>query len=239
MVKSAASRQQGFSMVELVLILAFIPVILLAIYQLFDTGSATYRSGQRKVDVQQNARVALDETVRQLRMAGYFPENFDANPANDLPPTAMKLQVATSNGLALLGDTDGSGQSKVFLFCLNGNTVIRKWSVTGGAVTGPAAAYTCTVENVPNQRVGDVLAENITGLAFTYYDATNTLIPVPATNPPGLDNEALSAVPAFASTTNRGNVRTVVITLTAREDIPHQAPQIYTLTSSVRLRNVN
>jgi prepilin-type N-terminal cleavage/methylation domain-containing protein len=239
MVKGAASRQPGFSMVELVIGLAIFLLVLLGIYQLFDTGSATYRSGQRRADVQQNARVALDETVRQLRMAGYFPENFDANPANDLPSTAMKVQVATSNGLAVLGDTDGSGESRVLLFCLNGSTVIRKWAVTGGAVTGPAAAYTCSVENVPNQRVGDVLAESITGLTFTYYDATNTLIPVPATNPPGLDDEGLGAVPAFGSTTNRGNVRTMVITLTAREDIPHQAPQIYTLTSSVRLRNVN
>ncbi|HEX9898108.1 MAG TPA: prepilin-type N-terminal cleavage/methylation domain-containing protein, partial [Candidatus Methylomirabilis sp.] len=61
------SRQQGFSLIELVIGMAIFLLVLLAVYQLFDTGSATYRSGQRKVDVQQNARVALDEVVRQLR----------------------------------------------------------------------------------------------------------------------------------------------------------------------------
>ena len=35
----------------------------------------------------------------------------------------------------------------------------------------------------------------------------------------------------------RAAVRRVVITLTARESVPNQPPQTYTLTSDVRLRN--
>jgi prepilin-type N-terminal cleavage/methylation domain-containing protein len=234
------SRQQGFSLLELVIGMAIFLLVLLAVYQLFDTGSATYRSGQRKADVQQNARVALDQIAREIRMAGYFPENFPtATLVNPQP-----IQVAQTGGLVILGDADGSGASKLFLYCLSGTTVLRKWTaLTGGAVTGPPQAYTCSEETVPG-RVGAVLAENIalgTGLRFTYYDAANTPLPNPPTAPYQLDNEGLGGVPPFASLLQRGAVRTIVITVVATEGVPGpgQPPQSITLTSSVRLRNLN
>ena len=68
---------------------------------------------------------------------------------------------------------------------------------------------------VPACNGGMVLAQNVTNPnIFTYFDASN--------NP--------TADPAA--------VRRVVVTLTATEDVPGQQPQTYTLTSSVRLRNL-
>ncbi len=68
---------------------------------------------------------------------------------------------------------------------------------------------------VPACNGGMVLAQNVTNpIIFTYFDASN--------NP--------TADPAA--------VRRVVVTLTATEDVPGQQPQTYTLTSSVRLRNL-
>jgi prepilin-type N-terminal cleavage/methylation domain-containing protein len=240
MQSQASRRPSGFTLIELLIAMSIFLLILLAIYQLFDTNRATYVSGTRRVDVQQNARVAMDEIAREIRMANYFPENFDTNTGNDLV-NARPIQIAQNNALAIFGDADGSGTSKIFLYCLNGTNVIRKGAVTGGGVTGPAQAYQCTTENVPNVRVGDILAENITFLQFTYYDANNTAVPDPPNSPYTLDAEGLGAVPPFAATAERGAVRTVVITLTARETvpIPGQQAQSYTLTSSVRLRNLN
>lgn len=262
MIKSRSSRQQGFSLVELVIGLTVFLLVLLAVYQLFDTGSATYRSGQRKVDVQQNARVALDEVVRQIRMAGYWPENFDASLANDLPVTSIGFHVGMSNGLAVYGDLDGTcnlaqaqvpGQScpapssNVFVFCVDTDKPNRKVYIRRGrGPTGAAASYTCTsgdilaeLADLTFRRDSDTIIDNTAWLTFTYYDENNALIPVPAAAPKGLDSEVLGAVPVFGSTTNRRNIRTVVITLVAREDAAHQDPQIYSLTSSVRLRNFN
>jgi prepilin-type N-terminal cleavage/methylation domain-containing protein len=254
------SRQQGFSLLELVIGMAIFLLVLLAVYQLFDTGSATYRSGQRKADVQQNARVALDEAVRQLRMAGYFPENYNTSAADNLV-TPRAIHVAASTGLAVYGDLDGSctadpcaapASSNVFLYCVETDTAARKVYIRRkkGPI-GDARSYQCN-SNIPAGASTDILAEladltfnrdstNIinttTWLTFTYYDTNNALIPVPAGS--GLDNEGLGGVPPFASTTDRARVRTVVLTLVLREDIAHQAPQIYSLTSSIRLRNLN
>ncbi len=221
--------QKGFTLVEILISLSVFVLVLLAIYQLFDSSRATYSSGQTRVDVQQNARVALDEMVRELRMAGYFPENYDNSIGP--PPTGNDLvnpqpiQVATNAGLAVYGDPDATGASGYFLYCLDGSTVRRRRSTVSGT-----SAFSCSG--------GDILAENITGLQFAYLDGNNTPIPNPPTAPYRLDSQVLGAVPDFTTTTQRRAVRTVVITLTAREDVPGQSPQIYTVSSSVRLRNL-
>ena len=239
-------RPGGFTLIELLIAISVFLLVLLGIYNVFDTSRQTYLSGTRKVDVQQNARVALDQIAREIRMAGYFPENYPTSTLTN--PQA--IHIAQSNGLAILGDADGSGASKVFLYCLAGTNVIRKWTAVtfvGGAIN-PAppytsTAYTCTEENAAG-RVGAVLAQNISTLRFTYYfhDAvtTPTPIPNPPTLPYTLDGEGLGNIPAFASIAQRGTVRTVVITLVATESVPGPGvqPQSYTLTSSVRLRNV-
>ncbi len=219
--------REGFTLIEILISVSIFALVLIGIYNLFDTGRATYVSGQRKVDVQQNARAALDEIVREIRMTGYFPENF--------PPTAPLLvnpiQVATNAALAVYGDLDGSGASQVFLFCLDGSLLRRRVAAQGGV-----SAYTCpSGQNLPDT----VLAEYVTSLSFTYLAAGNTPIPNPLTASYQLDSQALGAVPSFATTTQRGAVSTVLITLTATEVVPGQQPQTYTLTSSVRIRNPN
>jgi hypothetical protein len=87
----------------------------------------------------------------------------------------------------------------------------------------------------------EVMAESIIGLRFTYYDANDTPIPDPPGTPYTLDGEGPGGVPTFVDTTQRGAVRRVVVTLTARELVPGQPgqTQTYTLTSDVRLRNSN
>ena len=212
------------TLLELIIGAAIFLVVLLAAYQVFDASHATYSSGQRKVDVQQNARAAMDELMRQIRVAGYFPENFTIPPP--ATPLVNPIQVAANNALAIYGDVDGSGASNVFLYCLDG-TLLRRTRAAQGA----AAAYTCAS--------GDIVADNITSLSFTYFDANNNPVPNPPAAPYRLDGEGVGAAPAFASTAERGAVRSVLITLTAQEDVPFQQAQTYTLTSSVRLRNLN
>jgi hypothetical protein len=161
--------------------------------------------------------------VRQIRMAGYFPENITTPPAN--PLLANKLEIATDAALAVAGDLDGSGTTSAFFFCLDSAGL----KVVKGA-RGNAATYTCSN--------GNVLAESITSLTFTYYDDVNNVpVPNPPTAPYQLDSQLVGVAPSFAITTQRGAVKRVVIRLTARETVANQPAQTYTLTSDVRLRN--
>src|SRR3989475_5079130 len=84
--------QDGFTMVEMLIALSIFLLILMGVFQIFEPSNAAYVSSERKLGVQQNARIAMDMIVRQIRMAGYFPENFDTDTTNDV---ANSVQIAT------------------------------------------------------------------------------------------------------------------------------------------------
>jgi Tfp pilus assembly protein PilW len=196
-------------------------IVLLGIYLVFDAHHKIFASGESRADVQFNARYTMAQMARQIRMAGYFPENFATPPA--APASTNGLQVATDTALAIRGDADGSGTSNVFLFCVPAGTTNL---IRVKAAVGTLAAYTCAG--------GTILGRNITNLAFAYFGANNAPI-----TPAPLDGETVGAIPAFGSTAQRSLVRRVVITLTATEAVPGQQDQVYTLTSDLRLRNLN
>lgn len=221
MARRRPQGQAGFTIVEILVALSIFLLVLMGIMQVFEPSNMAMQSSQRKLTVQQNGRVAMDLMVRQIRMAGYFPENIDTNNANDQSNT---VEVATNAAIAVAGDLDGSGVTNTFLFCLDSGGLRR---VQG--VRGVAGSYSCSN--------GAVLAEGVTSLAFAYYDGNNNPVPNPPSTPYQLDGQAAGAAPSFASTTQRAAVRRVVISLTARENVPGQPPQTYTLTSDVRLRN--
>ena len=215
------SRSAGFTIVEVLVALSIFVVILIGIMQLFEPSSLGYPAAQRAMNAPRNGRVAMDVMARQIRMAGYFPENIDSNNGND---QSNSVELATDTALAVAGDLDGTGVSTTFLFCLDSGGVRR--------VQGPRGApgsYTC--------RSGAVLADGVSRLGFAYYDGNNNPVPNPPTSAYALDGQAVGAPPSFGTTGQRSAVRRVVITLTATEAVPNQPPQTYTLTSDVRLRN--
>lgn len=236
----AIRGQAGFTLVELMVAMSIFLLILVGIFQVFDPSHSAYLTSERKLGVQQNARVAMDVMSRQIRMAGYFPENVDqGGTANDVA-NPERLQVGTNAALAVAGDLDGAcadpaqttcaaNSSRAFTFCLDSsgppNSGLRR--VPGNL--GVAASYTCAG--------GDLLAESVTALSFAYFDSANNPVPNPPTGPYSLDGEGLGVAPAFVTTAERAAVRRIVITVTARENVPNQPAQTYTLASDVRLRN--
>ena len=96
-----SQNQKGVGLIEMMIYVVLSVIVLTSIYRLLDSNRATYASGESKMNAQQNARVGVDEIDRELRMAGYYPENFDADPANNitlipcsLPPTMPWLLQA-------------------------------------------------------------------------------------------------------------------------------------------------
>ena len=215
--------QDGFTLVELLITMSIFTLVLMGIFQIFEPSNAAYVSSEHRLGVQQNARISMDMVVRQIRMAGYFPENVDTDTTNDIA-NPVSVQVATDAALAVAGDLDGSGTSSAFLFCRDVSGLRR----VKGAL-GVATSYQCAT--------GDILAESVTRLSFAYYDANNNPVQNPPTAPFQLDGQPVGVAPTFINTTQRSAVRRVVITMTARESVPGQPDQTYTLTSDVRFRN--
>ena len=70
MMKSPGRSEKGFSLIELLIVVAVMGLIMGAIYSLFNVHRNTAYSQLEVVEVQQNLRVALDNISRDLRMAG-------------------------------------------------------------------------------------------------------------------------------------------------------------------------
>jgi prepilin-type N-terminal cleavage/methylation domain-containing protein len=218
-------QPRGFTLLEILVSMSIFLLIFLGIYEVFDTSHANYARGVRRVDVQQNARFAMEEMAKRIRLTGYFSENFDADPGNDLA-NPVTIQLATNNALAVYGDLDNSGPpSRVFLFCLNPDPTPPRSVFRKRSLIGDANALTCST--VGTTAADITMAENVTDLRFSYFDGNSNPIPNPVPAPP----YTLTAA-------QRQTVRMVVITLVATETIPGQLTSQYTLTSSIRLRNL-
>ena len=214
--------QRGFSILEGLISMVIFLGIMTIVMSVYAPSRLIYVRGERKADMQQNARLAMAEMSRQIRMAGYFPENF-ATPA-PIPAIADPIVLAADDALAIHGDADNSGASSVFLFCLDGDLLRRT-----RAAKDASAAYVCSG--------GDVLAEGVSNVRFTYYDADGNPLPDPPAAPFKLDDQDQGAVPDMDDTTQRGAVRRVVVTITAESPAGHEQTQDFSLGSDVWLRN--
>jgi prepilin-type N-terminal cleavage/methylation domain-containing protein len=214
--------QSGFTLLEVLISVSVFLLVLGTIVVALDSNRGTYVRGESKMDAQQSVRLALGEIAREVRMAGYFPENHPVPSTS--PSLGHPILVATHDTLAIHGDADGSGASHVFLYCLDGTTLRR-----GKAPLADATALWCPA--------GEILAENVSGLRFAYFGAENVPLPAAPDPPYALDDVGAGGSPDLDDTTERAAVQRVVVTLTVSETVRGQGPQVFTLGSEVRLRN--
>jgi prepilin-type N-terminal cleavage/methylation domain-containing protein len=85
-------RVKGLTLIELLIAMAISAILIAAIYRTFIGQHKVYTAQEQVVDMQQNARVAINRMMREIRMAGF------GNVSNLLPLTAF----TTFNGLQIL-----------------------------------------------------------------------------------------------------------------------------------------
>jgi type IV pilus assembly protein PilW len=206
--------QDGTTLAELMITLLVFSVIMMVIVLLWEQSQQAYFRGATAAELQQNARVALEQMTREIRQAGYDPCCY-CNPSNtafdatvhpgcaNVDPGVFPVQTFTATSIWVRADRNGNGdvtpgvanpEEENVCFRLDGDVIRRK--TTGGDCTSG----------------GDELARNITGLTFTYLKANGT------------------------AATVRSDIRIVRISISAQEMFMG-APVIVTLRSDVRLRD--
>lgn len=66
------NRQSGFTLVELLVVIALFGIFAGAVYALYIAHMKTVLSREEVLDVQQNVRIAMDRLTRDMRMAGFL-----------------------------------------------------------------------------------------------------------------------------------------------------------------------
>ena len=199
-----ADRSRGFTLVELLVSMAMGTVLLTATYELLNTNSKLYFSKENTMVMTQDLRAAIDIAVREIRMAGCDPTGAggigfidDANDDYDTDATSIRFTKDIDGD----GFTTGTNEDiNYYLYAQNGIQSLGRR--TGGAV--------------------GLVAEYITALTFTYWDAGGTELTLP-----------LSVV-------DLGNIYSVNITIAAETpslDAVQLSKQTDSATTRVRVRN--
>lgn len=203
-----ADRQAGFSLVELLITALILTVVLFAIYLMYETNMTTATWGNKKAELQQNARVALDMMEREIRMAGYDPSNASGGAiqcttlsSTDCSATALTfiMGVDDDNNNA----TPDTTQKVQYTFNAGPQTITRSlWSWNG--------AWNSVTTN-------EVVADGVSSLSLTYCDNAQ-----PTNNCSGLS-------PA--------QVKRITIAITASGKAGSKT-ETFTFASDARLRNL-
>lgn len=143
-------RQNGFTLVEL-LIGIFVSLIILAgIYGVFQSQQVAFSSQEQTNEMNQNIRAVMDLMAREVRLAGYKTSTEVFNGIATAQPGTIRLLADVNQDGSILGDTED------ITYSYNASTL----QITRNGVSLP-------------------IAENITNLAFLYtlVDGTTTSNP--------------------------------------------------------------
>ncbi len=78
--KCLARNTRGFTLVEILVVLAVFGIIMGAVYSLYITNQRAAYTSDETVEVQQNLRIAMDTITKDLRMAGVLVDPLAAPP---------------------------------------------------------------------------------------------------------------------------------------------------------------
>ncbi len=125
-------RQQGFSLIELMIVMAVLLVIMGSVFQQIDLVQKRYRSEENKLDIFQGAREFMDQMVRDIHNSGfpnahvYKPQVFGA-PINSTTAAqnqynAVGLVYVSDTKVVFEGDVDYDGVVDSVTYQLFSNT---------------------------------------------------------------------------------------------------------------------
>lgn len=178
--RTATRQPSGYTLLEIVLAGTIFALVVLTFLMVYDANEKTFLRGEKAGDLQQNARVAMERLVRELRMSGYAP----GVPAAQASPA---IRIAQFSRIQFVADVDSDGTTEQVTYALNSGMITReqrRW--TGSAWdTGTGA--------LP-------LASRITSLSFAYYDASNNVIALSG-DPPAVSSGGLASIRRIRVTT--------------------------------------
>lgn len=224
------SLDRGFTLVEILIAMALVTLFMGGLLAMFAAFSKSYTTENVKADVQQVVRGGVEHMVPYIRMAGFEPLTL-------AEPSQTTLDPTDGNGA---GFKFAARYKLRFTSDLDMNAVIDNEDDTGPATNNQERItyeYLPTVNGGTVQRIlyedtlfstsqTQPIVSNVTNFSFTYFNEGGIEITAPADS-----NATMNA-------TDRGDIRSVVITMTVREPAGRDGFITRTYENRVRCRNL-
>jgi len=153
--------EAGFSLAEILMATAISSVVLLALYLLYDINQVTFVKGEQQADLQQNARIAMDRIVRELRLAGSERQPTPVIPAS----CATAIQSATATSISFIANIDADDATERVEYTYdNASNPPRVKREQWTSAAGPGCNWSA-------DGGAQSFAERVTALTFAYYDS--------------------------------------------------------------------
>ena len=192
------SGESGFTLTELLIGIVLSGVVIAGVYGFFVSQIKTYSLQEQLVEMQENARIAIDTIVRDLQNAGYDPQSSDK-----FGITTAAFSASNSSGLSLGTNNtelyftvDDDGDETID----NGDTERIGFKLDSGSLG--AASISSTDGTISGW---DPIADNIDVVSFTYTYANGTV----SSGTTGLPNNSVVGK-------NFADIREVAISLTGK-----------------------
>jgi len=191
--RSAGAGRDGFTLIELIIAMALGLIVLGAMYSVFTIQNKHFSSQEQIVEMQQNARMAIEIISREIRMAGYNPKQTEGS-FNFLLSTEDDDRVTNQNCIAFTYDYDSDGtedsnDNEQVAFLVDGGVLKRfstgaiEWQPLVENIEALNFAYTLSngdnVDNPTEDQLQDIVKVKISVTAKAakedpgYTDPTN------------------------------------------------------------------
>lgn len=151
---ASTRNQRGFSLAELLVVLAVLGLIIAAVVTVQESGIRVYAFGAARVNVQENARIALDRLTRDIR-------------------EALVITRESATGLTLQYDWDQDGlvdtAPVTFDGVLRGPSVTYSWAGAGSPLLRLEQGIDAQAETI---------VANVDSLSLTYPNANTVVITI-------------------------------------------------------------
>jgi prepilin-type N-terminal cleavage/methylation domain-containing protein len=225
------TRNAGFTLIEMMIVLLILGIIMGAIFKQIDVAQKRSTAEQQKLDMFQETREFVDMMTRDLRNAGYpNSRNFTSTASTD-PSSARGIMYVGPADVWFEGAVDGDGQVYFVKYHLDSTGTdcpcLRRSKASKPTSGFPPDNYSVEVQYVQN----GTLALPI----FSYYDANNA--PIDLT---GYTGNVIDGTAAGADFTTLASIQTVKVelsTLGKFADLQNGLRPVITLDSFVTLPN--
>jgi type IV pilus assembly protein PilW len=160
-------RTQGFSLVELLVVIVIAGIVMTSVYSMLFTQQRSYQVQEQVVEVQQGLRAGLDLLLYELRMAGYDPDDDDL--------AGITVAADDSITFTLVADDDGEDNDSDSVVDESGELKTVEYSLYDAYTDG---------DNDLGRQVGSsastkrAVAENIEAVEFQYFDEDGSVTAV-------------------------------------------------------------
>jgi prepilin-type N-terminal cleavage/methylation domain-containing protein len=170
----ATNSNKGFSLVELMVVVALMLVVGLAISNLFLNTQKTFKHTNSRIKARQEASFALRTMEKELRQIAQASDDFEA------------IEIADKNQLLFFADIDNDEKPEKITYALNGQNIVKTvvqtsneaapWEFLGAQTSSNLTIYSKNTALKPIFTYYSAMDEALSALPLSKVDRENIKI---------------------------------------------------------------